>query len=83
MLELEIKVLNINEGRNETIVNRCKELADYSWFMAKVYAYWKELGDLEEAIKKAIKECHTHDKLKEYLEIHGSEAPSHALRKRC
>ena len=73
LLELEVKVLNINEGRNEAIVTRCRKLAEYSVFMAKIHAYWKECGDLEEAVKKAIKYCHEHDILKEYLEIHGSE----------
>ena len=73
LLELEVKVLNINEGRNGTIVSRCKELSDYAVFTAKVYTYCKETGDLEEAIKKAIKYCEKHDILAEYLQIHGSE----------
>ena len=61
LLELEVKVLNINKGRNEVIVNRCKELGDYGIFMAKVHTYWKESGDLEDGIKKAIKYCDKHD----------------------
>ena len=73
LLELEVKVLNINEGRNAAIVNRCQKLAEYSSFMARIYAHWKETGDLDEAIKKTIKYCEKHDILKEYLEIHGSE----------
>jgi len=73
LLELEVKVLNINEGRNVAIVNRCRKLAEYSAFMARIYDYWKETGDFEEAIKKAIKYCEKHDILKGYLQIHGSE----------
>ena len=73
LLELEVKVLNINEGRNAAIVNRCRKLAEYSAFIARINAYWKETRDLEEAIKKAIKYCEKHDILKEYLQIHGSE----------
>ena len=73
LLELEVKVLNINEGRNAVIVNRCRKLAEYSAFMARIYTHWKETGDLEEAIKKAIKYCEKHDILREYLQIHGSE----------
>jgi len=73
LLELEVKMLNINEGRNAAIANRCRKLAEYSAFMAKVHEYWKETGDLEEAIKKAIKYCESHDILKEYLQVHGSE----------
>ena len=73
LLELEVKVLNINEGRNSKIVNRCKKLAEYSAFIARIYAFWDELGSLEEGIRKAIKYCSKHGILKEYLEIHGSE----------
>ena len=73
LLELEVKVLNINEGRNRTIVSRCRKLAEYSEFIARIHGFWKELGDLEEGIKKAIKYCHRRAILKEYLETHGSE----------
>ncbi|MCL2705955.1 MAG: Rpn family recombination-promoting nuclease/putative transposase [Spirochaetaceae bacterium] len=73
LLELEVKVLNINEGRNKDIITRSKKLSEYCVFITKIYEYWKELGDLEEAIKKAIKYCQTHDILTEYLKTHGSE----------
>jgi len=73
LLELEVKALNINEGRNEEIVKRCKKLAEYSTFIARIHAFWKELGSLEEGIKKAIKYCYKHGILNQFLEIHGSE----------
>jgi predicted transposase/invertase (TIGR01784 family) len=76
LLELEVKVININEGRNEGIVRRCKKLSEYSSFIGKVRFYWEELGNLEAAIKEAIQYCHKHGVLKEYLEIHGSEVLS-------
>ncbi len=72
-LELEVNVFNINEGRNAEIVNRCKKLAEYSFFVDKVREYQKEGYDLEEAMKKTIQYCEKHVILKEYLEIHGSE----------
>ncbi len=72
-LELEVRIININEGRNAEIVNRCKKLAEYSFFVDKVRQLKKELGNLEEAMKKAIKYCEKHDIMKEYLEIYGSE----------
>ena len=80
LLELEVRVININEGRNKTIANRCKKLAEYSTFIAKARAFWDELGSLEEAIKAAIKYCSRHDILTQFLEIHGSEAPNNAPR---
>ena len=73
MLELEVRVININEGRNKTIVSHCKPLAEYTMFMAKIRLLNEELGNQEEAIKEAIKYCERHDILREYLEIHGSE----------
>ena len=73
MLEMEVKVININEGRNEGIVNRCRKLAEYSAFIGKVRYYLAELGNLEESIKKAVKYCQKHDILNKFLEIHASE----------
>jgi hypothetical protein len=72
LLELEVKVININEGRNSEIVNRCKKLSDYSTFIARIHTFWKEADSLEEAVKKAIIYCQNHDILKEFLEIHAS-----------
>ena len=73
LLELEVKVLNINEGKNEDIVKRCRKLSEYSAFIARVYEYLEETNDIEKAIEEAIKYCQKHDILKEFLEIHGSE----------
>ncbi len=73
LLELEVKVFNINEGRNAEIVNHCKQLAEYSFFVDKVRSYQREGYTLEEAMKKTIQYCKKHDIMKEYLEIHGSE----------
>ena len=73
MLELEVKVININEGRNETIVSRCKKLGEYSNFIARARAFLEESNDLEEAIREAVKYCRKHDILRQFLEIHASE----------
>ncbi|MCL2264841.1 MAG: Rpn family recombination-promoting nuclease/putative transposase [Treponema sp.] len=73
LLELEVKVININEGRNEAIVMRCKKLSDYSKFIGKIYAFLNEMNSLEEAVKKTIIFCRKHDILNEFLEIYASE----------
>jgi hypothetical protein len=67
-LELEVKVLNINEGRNAELANKCKTLAGYTVFVDKVREYKKAGMTLEEAIKKAVEYCLEHDILKEFLE---------------
>jgi len=76
-LELEVTVLNINEGRNGDVAERCKTLAGYQAFVAKVREY-QEQGharkrDLKDALKKAVRYCRNHDILKEFLRHHGTE----------
>ena len=73
VLELEVKVLNINEGKNEAIVQRCRHLAQYSAFVAKTREYKNNGYSLQEAIKKAVVFCRNHDILKELLEENASE----------
>jgi len=73
LLELEVRIININEGRNDEILKCCTKLAEYSVLITKVRTYTEELGNLEEGIKEAIKYCSRHDILTEFLEIHASE----------
>ena len=75
-LELVVRVLNINEGRNSAIAGKCKKLTEYSAFVAKMRAFYNELGSREEAVKSAIKYCRKHDILKEFLELHAGEVLS-------
>ncbi|MCL2800310.1 MAG: Rpn family recombination-promoting nuclease/putative transposase [Treponema sp.] len=72
MLELEVKVINITEGKNIEIQNRCSKLSEYSKFIALIHKYLEEYGNLEDATKEAINYCHRHDILVEFLEKHGS-----------
>jgi len=75
-LELVVRVININEGRNEAIARRCRKLAEYSTFVAKVREFEKELGSLNEALKAAVQYCQKHDILKQYLKLHATEVVS-------
>jgi predicted transposase YdaD len=75
-LELVVKVVNINEGRNREIAERCQKLAEYSAFVAKARIFEKELGNREEAVKEAVKYCEKHDILKEFIRLHGTEVLS-------
>jgi len=73
LLELEVKVLNINDGKNREIANRSENLNGYAIFIARAREYWKEYGDLLRGIKEAVKYCKKHGILKEYLEEHETE----------
>jgi len=73
VLELEVKVLNINKGKNEALVQRSRHLANYSAFVGKVREYETHGNGLEESIKKAVVYCRDHDIMKELLEQNSSE----------
>jgi len=73
LLELEVKVININEGMNETILNRSKNLSEYSKFVSVTHKFLKEKVNREEAAKETISYCQNHGILDEFLEIHSSE----------
>jgi predicted transposase/invertase (TIGR01784 family) len=73
LLELEAKIININEGKNEAIVKKCEMLAQYSVFIAKVKEYINEGLSTEEAIKEAVKYCCEHGIMKEFMEEHAKE----------
>jgi hypothetical protein len=72
-LELVVRVININEGRNEGIARRSGVLAGYSAFIGKV----RELGrggvGLEEAIRGAVRHCLEHGILKGFFEKNATE----------
>jgi predicted transposase/invertase (TIGR01784 family) len=75
-LELVVRVININEGRNQAIADRCKKLAEYGAFVSKTRAFMNELDDKEEALKEAIKYCEKHGILREFLKENASEVLS-------
>ena len=72
-LELEVKVININEGKNEEIARNCRTLAHYSALIAKVREYEKDGYNRMEAVKKAVIFCRSRDILKEFLEQNAHE----------
>jgi flagellar biosynthesis/type III secretory pathway protein FliH len=72
-LEVIVRVININQGRNESIVSKCKTLNGYCAFIGKAREYEKESDNLEDAMRKAVKYCRDHDILKEFLEANASE----------
>jgi len=72
-LELTVKVININHGRNAEIAKKSTTLAGYSAFVAKVREFEDAGMERAEAIKQAVKYCRDHDILKEFMEKNSSE----------
>jgi hypothetical protein len=72
-LELIVRVININEGRNADLARKCKALAHYSVFVGRMREYTKAGMGLDEAARKAVEYCLKHGILKEFLEKNATE----------
>lgn len=72
-LELETLVLNINKGYNIELMEKCRELHDYAFFVALVREKRKNGMDLKNAVNKAIDECIHHNIMADFLRKNRAE----------
>jgi predicted transposase/invertase (TIGR01784 family) len=73
LLDLTVKVYNINNDRNPGILQKSGALKDYAAFIARVKANKAAGMALEAAIENAIKYCIENSIMREFLKKHGSE----------
>lgn len=73
MLELTVKVININLPQNHSILKKCRPLYEYSWFIQKIKDYLKQGLERDEAIIHAVKDCEREGILADFVQEHGSE----------
>ena len=74
-VELICKVYNINVGKNETLLSKCKVLKDYMTFVDNVKSFYteQEHEDLARAINRAIDKCIKENVLAEFLQENRDE----------
>lgn len=65
-LELTVQTININYGQNKELMNKCKTLADYSYFIAEIRSNLKTRS-LKAAVVAAVDTCIQKNILKEFL----------------
>jgi hypothetical protein len=70
---INIRVYNINKGRNKDLLSRSESLAGYAEFVAQVRENQKAAMPLEEAVTGAVRRCVEQGILAPFLEEHGSE----------
>ncbi|MCQ2521321.1 MAG: hypothetical protein MJ105_02990 [Lachnospiraceae bacterium] len=78
-LECTARIININYGRNDEILNSCKNLHDYSYFIHEVRQNRLQGKTLERAIDEAVDACIENDILKDFLLKHKSEVSNMLL----
>ena len=71
MLDLTVKMININPHEHHELLKRCKVMREYGQFVDTVRKY-QRLG-YQDACKHAVEECIHQGILSEYLKKKGSE----------
>lgn len=72
-LELVALMYNINFGHNRELMEQCKILSDYAYFVSRVRCYSDKGYSIEKAVDLACAECIEEDVLKEFLLKNRSE----------
>ena len=72
-LEMEILMLNVNQGHNPELMEACHTLWEYAEYTGRVRKYAKD-QPIAEAVERAITECIREGVLKEFLEKNRREA---------
>src|SRR5699024_8149288 len=72
-LECRALMLNINLGHNQELLESCKVLWEYSYFINEVRENQKQGLAIETAVQEAQKSCIKKDILKEFLEQNSAE----------
>lgn len=73
MLELIVKVININLPSKHKLLEECRPLYEYSWFIQRVKEYEEKGISRDDAITFAISDCKRENIMTEFMYEHGSE----------
>ena len=66
-IEVTVTMININYGHNNDLMESCKPLKEYAWFVDRVRTAQKEEENLEKAIDKVLDELPDDSLIKPFL----------------
>ena len=72
-LELKVRLININPGRNPELMTRCRTLREYSEFVTRIRRYAVGETAIEEAVDRAVTECIAEGILADFLRSQRAE----------
>ena len=75
-IEVKVTMININYGHNEELMQACKPLGDYAYFVNEARANQKTMGSLAAAVDAAIANLPDHSLIKPFLIANRSEVKS-------
>lgn len=71
--EWTARMLNINYGRNQKLMEKCKPLRDYAILIDKIKKYIAQKKSIKGAVNQAVDECIKEDVLADFLRKHRAE----------
>ena len=74
MLELKVKVININLPVHHKLLKKCRPLYEYSWFIQKIKEYMSIERNLDKALTRTIEDCEREGIIVDFVRKHGSKA---------
>lgn len=77
-ISVRVRMLNINQGHNKALLEACKVLNEYSWFVSEVRKNAGAMG-IEDAVDLAINEMPSESELKAFLEGNRAEVKMSCL----
>lgn len=67
-IKVRVRMLNVNYGRNKKIMQACKPLEEYAWFVDQVRKLEEEYGDIESAVYETINRMPKDYQIRAFLE---------------
>lgn len=72
-IDVRVTMLNVNYGRNRALMEACKPLRDYAWFVDAVRQRQATLNDLDAAVDAALNEMPEQSALKAFMTANRAE----------
>ena len=72
-IEVKVLMLNINYGRNKVLMELCRPLMEYAWFIDAIRRNQRTMRNLEAAVDAALDEMPDDFLLKRFLRTHKAE----------
>ena len=72
-IEVRVRMLNINYGKNENLMNVCEPLNEYAWLVDTIRKNQKIMSSIEDAVEAAIAEMPDDFVIKKFLLLNKAE----------
>ena len=72
-------MINLNQGKNDELLSKCKVLSDYMTLINKIRIYKKEMANIKEIVDRAVNECIQEGILVEFLRKHRGDIMASVL----